>query len=91
MRASVDNDTRPLEDRALLIEIARALVDRPEDVHVEADTEEHSHVHTLRLDVHPSDRGKVIGRDGRTISALRQLFSTIGAIDGRQLIVEIVG
>ena len=83
--------TRPLcalEDRALLAEIARSLVSAP--VHVRVEEEEKSESKAvLRVYVRPEDRGSIIGRRGRTITALRQLFSAIGMKDGRHLLVEL--
>jgi predicted RNA-binding protein YlqC (UPF0109 family) len=78
---------KPLEDKELLAEVARALVDRPEQVRVTESPE--GGVLVLYLYVAQKDRGKVIGRKGRTISALRNLFSAIGAMDGRQVLVKI--
>ena len=46
--------------KELVEEIARALVDHPEDVQV--NTIEGSQVTVLELRVHPEDLGKVIGR-----------------------------
>jgi hypothetical protein len=51
--------------------IARALVDEPDAVEV---TEtEHRGVAVIELFVAPGDLGRVIGRMGRTVSALRTL------------------
>ncbi len=51
--------------------IARALVDDPEAVRV---TEAgHQDVAVIELFVAPDDVGRVIGRQGRTVSALRTL------------------
>lgn len=84
-----NSDSRPLEDKALLVEVARALVDYPEDVEVMETSRGDNHI--LMLYVRAEDRGKVIGKRGRTISSLRQLFTSIGAVDGRRLVVEIEG
>lgn len=77
----------PLEDRELLAEIARALIERPTEVHVEERKE--GDVWALYLYVPAQDRGRVIGRKGRTISAIRNLFSSIGRADGKRLLVKI--
>lgn len=76
-----------LNERALLAEIARALVSSP--VHVRVEEENHDDRTQLHLHVRPPDRGRIIGRGGRTIRAIRQLFSAIGMTEGRQLIVEL--
>ena len=49
--------------KALVEEIAKALVDHPESVAVNA--VEGEQVTVLELRVHPDDLGKVIGRQGR--------------------------
>jgi predicted RNA-binding protein YlqC (UPF0109 family) len=84
-----DVDCRPLEDKALLVEVARALVGHPEDVEVIEDKRGDHHV--LMLYVRREDRGRVVGKRGRTIAALRSLFTSIGAADGRLLVVELQG
>ena len=81
----------PLEDSALLVEIARSLVSRPEDVRVECREDAEHRTLILVLDVHHSDRGRIIGKRGRTISAIRNLFSAIGLMDGRSVLVKLRG
>ncbi len=60
---------------ALVIQIARALVDHPEQVEVQALQREESTV--LRLQVSDSDIGKVIGKQGRTAHSLRTILSAV--------------
>ena len=59
--------------QTLMTEIAQALVDTPDAVHVEAIKETDSTI--LRLHVAPSDIGKVIGKQGRTARSLRTILS----------------
>ena len=59
----------------LIIEIARALVDSPNDVHVEAVHREENTV--LRLHVSQNDIGKVIGKQGRTAHSMRTILSAV--------------
>jgi len=59
--------------QTLMTEIAKALVDTPEAVQVEAIKETESTI--LRLRVAPSDIGKVIGKQGRTARSLRTILS----------------
>ena len=59
--------------------LVRGLVSNPDDVSV-ADLDRRR-VRTLEVRVHPEDIGKVIGRQGRTASALR---TVIGALAGRE-------
>jgi len=59
--------------RAVVEVVVRALVDKPDEVSV---TESHRRGMTmLELTTAPGDMGKVIGRQGRTVSALRTLVS----------------
>ena len=71
-----------------LAELARLLVDRPEEVSV---TEVPGRRETvLELRVAPDDLGKVIGRQGRTARALRTLLETRGDRRGERYELEIV-
>ncbi|RMG99764.1 MAG: KH domain-containing protein [Deltaproteobacteria bacterium] len=53
--------------------IAKALVDKPDEVHVEQVAGEQTIV--LELRVAKDDLGKVIGKQGRTVKAMRALLS----------------
>jgi uncharacterized protein len=44
----------------------------------------------LELTVAEDDRGKVIGRQGRTAKALRSVVKAGGVKDGKRILVEIV-
>jgi predicted RNA-binding protein YlqC (UPF0109 family) len=44
----------------------------------------------LELSVAEEDRGKVIGRQGRTAKALRTVVKAGGVKDGKRILVEIV-
>jgi predicted RNA-binding protein YlqC (UPF0109 family) len=57
----------------LIAEIARALVDQPDAVTVEAIPDRDGTL--LRLRVAPADVGKVIGKQGRTARSLRTILS----------------
>ncbi len=59
--------------KELIEHIAQALVDHPDDVHVEEVEEDNGVV--IELQVNDEDLGKVIGRRGRTASAMRALLS----------------
>jgi uncharacterized protein len=67
------HDERPDDMQELVTEIARALVDEPEAVNVEAVKRAENTV--LRLRVAPSDVGKVIGKQGRTARSMRHSWS----------------
>ena len=57
--------------------LAAQLVDHPEEVTVEESGEEDRTI--LTLHVHPEDMGKIIGKSGRIIKALRDLIKLIAA------------
>jgi predicted RNA-binding protein YlqC (UPF0109 family) len=65
--------------------LVRGIVDHPDEVHVEMVTTRRGR--TLEVRVHPDDLGKVIGRGGRTATALRTVISGIG---GRGVRVDVV-
>ncbi|TDP97383.1 RNA-binding protein [Labedaea rhizosphaerae] len=65
--------------------LVRGIVDNPDDVRVELVTTRRGR--TLEVHVHPDDLGKVIGRGGRTATALRTVMAGIG---GRGVRVDVV-
>jgi predicted RNA-binding protein YlqC (UPF0109 family) len=71
----------------LLAFLARELVDEPDAVHVE--TEERDGALVLRLHVGPDDVGKVIGRGGRIVRALRTVMRAAAVREGRRVVVEV--
>jgi uncharacterized protein len=74
----------------LLEELARRLVDEPDAVRVEqVEGDDGSLV--FRLHVAEGDVGKVIGRQGRIVRALRTIVRAGGPSAGRRLQLEIVG
>jgi hypothetical protein len=73
----------------LLEFLARALVDEPDEVEVERFDEDDDTV-VLELFVSEDDRGKVIGRQGRTVKALRAIMRASGAGDGKRILVEVI-
>jgi predicted RNA-binding protein YlqC (UPF0109 family) len=75
--------------RELLEELARRLVDRPEDVKVEQFSEDDGTV-VLELTVAEDDYGKVIGRGGRTANALRTVVKAAAVRANCRVLVDIV-
>ncbi|CAM3775921.1 RNA-binding protein [Kibdelosporangium philippinense] len=65
--------------------LVRGIVDHPDEVRVELVTTRRGR--TLEVHVHPDDLGKVIGRGGRTATALRTVMAGIG---GRGVRVDVV-
>jgi len=75
--------------RELLEELARRLVDRPEDVSVEQFTEDDGTV-VHELSVAEDDYGKVIGRGGRTANALRTVVKAAAVRQNKRVLIDIV-
>ena len=73
----------------LLAYLARALVDEPEAVEVESFEEDDGTV-VLELRVAEGDAGKVIGRGGRTVAALRNVIKACSVKQGRRVLVDVV-
>lgn len=74
--------------RELVEQIAKALVDNPDQVQVRA--VEGEQVTVLELRVAPSDLGKVIGKQGRTARAIRTLLSAAGMKLRKRFTLEIL-
>ena len=75
--------------RDLLLYLARALVDHPDSVKVEAFEEDDGTI-VLELTVADDDYGQVIGRGGRTAQALRAVVKAAAVKDNRRVLVDIV-
>ena len=74
--------------KELLEYLARGLVEEPDEVRVAEVREEGATV--LELSVAEDDYGNVIGRGGRTASALRTVVKSGGATRGQRLFLDIV-
>ena len=68
--------------------IAKALVDKPEEVSVKAIEGEQVLVLELRVD--PTDLGKVIGKKGRTAKSIRLLLGAVGMKLKKRFTLEIL-
>jgi len=73
----------------LLAFLARALVDEPEAVSIES-FEEDDGTLVYELSVAEDDVGKVIGRHGRTVNALRVVMRACAVKNGRRVLVDVV-
>ena len=74
--------------RVLIEQIARALVDDPAQVSVSQVEEGTESV--LELTVGPNDMGRVIGKQGRTARAMRNLLAAAGLKSNRRFTLEIL-
>ncbi len=71
---------------ATLQHLVRAIVDNPEDVAVELRSIGKSDL--LEIRVHPADLGRVIGKGGKTATALRTIVNALA--DGKRIRVDVV-
>jgi hypothetical protein len=74
--------------KQLIEDIAKSLVDVPEDVVVTAVDGEQ--VTVLELKVAPGDLGKVIGKQGRTARSIRTILGAAGMKLNRRYTLEIL-
>ncbi|MGK2848806.1 MAG: KH domain-containing protein [Minisyncoccota bacterium] len=75
------------QDRDFVEYVVKMLVDHPESVKVERKIDEMGVL--ITLDVHSSDMGMVIGREGMTAKALRTLLRVIGARNSARVNLKI--
>ena len=74
--------------KELITYIAKALVDKPEEVHVtEIDGEQTS---VIELKVAKEDLGKVIGKQGRTARAIRTILGAASTKLRKRSVLEII-
>ena len=71
---------------AALEHLVKGIVDRPDEVAVASRETPRGEV--LEVRVHPEDLGRVIGRAGRSATALRTLVSALAG--GRRVRVDVV-
>lgn len=74
--------------KKLLEHIVKALVDNPDQVDVQQ--VESERVIMLELRVAPEDMGKVIGKQGRIVKAIRTVVNAAAVKDNKRVVVEIV-
>ncbi len=70
-----------------LLDIAKAIVDSPDEVKVTVEEDERSI--TLTLTVAPDDMGMVIGRHGRIAKAIRSVIKAASVSSGKRVSVDI--
>ena len=73
--------------KELLEYLARALVEKPEQVEMRQTPFEGGTLYELK--VAPEDIGKVIGRDGRTVNAIRALLASMAQRKGERVRLEV--
>jgi len=74
--------------KAFIEYVVKSLVDYPEQVEIREVDGERVLLFEVRLN--PSDVGKVIGKSGRTITAIRTLLTSAAAKNGKRAMLEII-
>ena len=75
--------------KELLIEIIKAIVDKPDEVDITLTESENTMIYELRLG--DGDVGKVIGKKGKNVGAIRTLLTAASAKEGgKRAILEII-
>jgi predicted RNA-binding protein YlqC (UPF0109 family) len=77
-----------MEPKDLILIIAQELVDNPERVSV--NKIESNNTVIIELTVAKSDIGKVLGKAGRTIDAIRSILNALSGKTRKRLMLEIV-
>jgi hypothetical protein len=81
------------EDRVAIKELAeylvKSLADHPEKVELEEREEDDTVV--IELKISPDDIGKIIGRSGNTINAIRTVLQTAAASCKKRARLEVAG
>ncbi len=75
-------------EKELVLYVAKALVDEPDEVEVNMIEGEMSTI--LELKVAASDIGKVIGKHGRIAKAVRTILSVASTKTGKRVVLEIL-
>jgi predicted RNA-binding protein YlqC (UPF0109 family) len=73
--------------KELIEYIAKAIADDPDSV-VVTETEEEDRI-LIRLEIAPEDKGKIIGRQGRVVQAMRTLLRVSAVKKGTRATLEI--
>ena len=74
--------------KELLVEIAKTLVDHPDEVNVTV--VEKDRLTVLQLSVAKEDMGKVIGRKGKIAQAIRAVIKAASVSSDKKVVVDIL-
>ena len=83
---------KALEERSMktLVEyIVTALVDQPDQILIAERSGRNTTI--IELSVAKEDIGKVIGKEGRTINAIRTILNAAGASQKKRVVLEVMG
>ena len=74
--------------KQILETIAKSLVDKPNEVQITEIDGEKTLIFELRCNA--KDVGKIIGKSGKTVGAMRTILSSMAAKQGRKAMLEVV-
>ena len=74
--------------KELIEYVDKTLIDHPDDLRITEIEGERTIVFELRC--HPEDVGKVIGKSGKTVGAIRTLLGTVAARQNKRAMLEVV-
>jgi predicted RNA-binding protein YlqC (UPF0109 family) len=74
--------------KAVLETIAKSLVDAPNEVQITEIDGEKTIIFELRCNA--KDVGKIIGKSGKTVGAMRTILNSMAAKQGRKAMLEVV-
>ena len=75
--------------KELLMTMIKAIVDKPDEVEITLTESENTMIYELRLG--DGDVGKVIGKKGRNVGAIRTLLTAVSAKEGgKRALLEII-
>jgi len=73
----------------ILLDVVKSIVDKPDEVSIEITESENTQIYELR--VGEGDVGKVIGKHGKNVGAIRTILSAATSREGRKrAILEII-
>jgi predicted RNA-binding protein YlqC (UPF0109 family) len=75
--------------KALVEYIVKALVDHPDQVLIAERSGKNTII--IELALAKDDIGKVIGKDGHTINAIRTILNAAGASQKKRVVLEVMG
>lgn len=72
----------------LILYISKEIVENPEEISVEESTDE-TGLLTYLISVNPDDMGRIIGKEGKTIGAIRSLVRVAARKQGKRVRVDL--
>ncbi len=69
--------------------IVKKIVDNPKNVRVE-ESKPNDHTIEFKLTVDKNDLGKVIGKQGKNVNAIRTIITAVGAKENNRVILQLM-